>query len=169
MLFDPALNGFEIEYAVIPVGAIIFSSEIRGACEINLCGNYNKCWTCPPAVGSVEEHKERITSFSSALVFTTKHDLEDSFGYEGMTKGRDSHNRLTAEVHERFGKTNPVYGAGGCAVCETCAFPDICRFPLKAFPSIEAAGINITELGNAANLRYNNGENTVTYFSMILF
>jgi predicted metal-binding protein len=168
-LYNAALESLELDYSVIPVSVISFSHEVRKACETNVCGNYNKCWTCPPASGSVEENKKYITSFSSAFVFTTKHGLEDSFDCEGMENGKDSHNRLTAKLHEKYGKTNPVYGAGGCSVCYICAFPDICRFPLKKFLSIEAAGINITELAASANLRYNHGENTVTYFSMILF
>jgi predicted metal-binding protein len=72
-------------------------------------------------------------------------------------------------MHEKFGKTNPVFGAGGCTICEACAYPDLCRFPDKAYSSIEAAGIDVTELSRAGGVRYNNGINTVTYFSMILF
>lgn len=163
------LDSLELDYSVIPVSSIVFSHEVRKACETNVCGNYNKCWTCPPSSGSVEENKKFFLSFSSALVFTTKHALEDSFDYEGMLNGKDRHNRLTAKMHEKYGKTNPVYGAGGCTVCKTCAFPDPCRFPFKKFLSIEAAGIDITELAVSSNLSYNNGENTVTYFSMVLF
>ena len=84
-------------------------------------------------------------------------------------RAKDYHDRLTAEMHEKFGKTNPVYGAGGCRICGKCAFPEPCNFPEKIYPAIEAAGINVTELSLAGGLRYNNGENTVTYFSMILF
>jgi predicted metal-binding protein len=168
-ILEQAVQGRAHEYAVIPTAAINFSRELLKACEANVCGNYNKCWTCPPAIGPMERQMEKITAFSSAFVFTTMARLEDSFDYEGMVKAKDYHNRLTAEMHERFGKTNPVYGAGGCTVCESCAHSEPCRFPDKAFLSIESAGINVTELSRSGNLRYNNGENTVTYFSMILF
>jgi len=168
-LFEQAVKGRAFEYAVIPVAGIVFSSELYETCATNVCGNYNKCWTCPPAVGSLETQKEKITAFSSAFVFTTKSDLEDCFDYEGMMKAKKQHDRLTLEMHERFGASNPVYGAGRCPVCENCAYPRPCRFPDKRVSSIEAAGINVTELSRLAGLRYNNGENTVTYFSMILF
>jgi len=161
------VNGI-FEYAVVPTAAIVFSPELLKACESNVCGKYNHCWTCPPAVGS-QELRQKITAFSSAFVFTTMSALDDSFDYEGMMQAKKHHDRLTAEMHERFGKTNPVFGAGGCALCPTCAYPEPCRSPDKTYPSIEAAGINVAELSRAANLRYNNGENTVTYFSMILF
>ena len=172
--FKQALNGRAFEYAVIPTNALSFSPELLKACESNVCGMYNKSWTCPPAIGPMEKQREKIVALNSAFVFTTKADLDDSFDYEGMMRAKDSHDKLTAEMHERFGITNPVFGAGGCKVCgkllgETCAYPGPCRFPDKIYSSIEAAGIDVTELSRAGGLRYNNGENTITYFSMILF
>ena len=167
-IFEQAVAGRAFEYAVVPVAAIIFSLELLKACESNVCGKYNRCWTCPPAVGS-SELRHKITAFSSALVFTTMSALDDSFDYEGMMRAKERHDRLTSEMHERFGAANPVFGAGGCTLCAACAYPEPCRFPNKTYPSIEAVGINVTELSRAAGLRYHNGENTVTYFSMILF
>ena len=163
------LEGRVFEHAVIHTRDINFSPELRKACERNICGKYNKCWTCPPAIGPMEKQQKKILSFSKAFIFTTKGDLEDSFDYEGMTKTGDDHRRISAEMHERFGRTNPVFGAGGCRICEACAYPEACRFPDKTFSSIEAAGINVTELSRTGGIHYNNGENTVTYFSMILF
>jgi len=168
-IFEKALKGRIFEYAIIPTSAINFSPEVQKACETNVCGKYNNCWTCPPVIGSLEKQKEKITSFSWAFVFTTKYELEDSFDYEGMMEAKKCHDRLTAEVHEQFGKTNPVFGAGGCEICDTCAYPSQCKFPDRTYSSIEAAGINVTELSRAGELHYNNGENTITYFSMILF
>jgi predicted metal-binding protein len=86
-----------------------------------------------------------------------------------MMKAKEIHDNLTAEIHEKFGRTNPVFGAGGCKICKTCAYPNPCRFPERIFFSVEAAGINVTELSRTAGVKYNNGPNTVTYFSMILF
>ena len=168
-----ALAGRAHEYGIVPVSEISFCRELLKACESNLCGKYNKCWTCPPGVGTMEEQIKKIMSFSNAFVFTTMFQLDDPFDIEGMQKAKDYHCRLTAEMHDKFGMTNPVYGAGGCTICgaqgEACAYPEPCRFPEKIFPSVEAAGINVTELSRAGKLRYNNGQNTVTYFSMILF
>ena len=167
--FEQALKGQVFEYAVISTGDINFSHELLKSCESNVCGKYNKSWTCPPAIEPLEKQKEKITAYSSAFVFTTKFDLEDSFDYEGMLEAKDRHHRLTSEMHERFGKTNPVYGAGACNECNACAYPDPCRFPEKAYLAVEAVGINVTELSRAGGIRYNNGPNTVTYFSIILF
>ena len=167
-VFEQAVKGRAFEYAAVSTAAINFFPELLKACESNVCGKYGRCWTCPPAARPLELY-QKITSFSSAFVFTTMGALDDSFDYEGMTRAKESHDRLTAEIRGRFGAANPVFGAGGCAICAACAYPEPCRFPDKAHPPIEAAGVNVTELSRAAGLRYHNGPNTVTYFSMILF
>jgi len=161
------------EWAALPVSSLVFSPQLLEYCKSNVCGNYNKSWTCPPACESIEEQREKILSFENVFVFTTKHDLEDSFDYEGMTRGRELHTMLTLDFKKRSGGA-PVYGAGSCPVCDSdgnasCAFPSPCPFPEKKIGSIEAAGINVTELSRAAGIAYNNGPNTVTYFSMALF
>jgi predicted metal-binding protein len=102
------------------------------------------------------------------VVFTTKYALEDSFDIEGMQEAGKIHGGLTADMRKQFG-AYPVYGAGGCRVCNTCSYPEPCRFPGRAISAVEAAGINVTALSRLANLKYNNGPDTVTYFSMILF
>ncbi|MCL2759995.1 MAG: DUF2284 domain-containing protein, partial [Treponema sp.] len=135
-------------------------------CKANACGNYNKSWTCPPACESLEEQKQKILSYDKLFVFTTKHDIEDSFDYDGMTKGRELHILLTEKVKNQMGDVL-VYGAGACPTCKTCAFPSPCSFSEKKIYSIEAAGIDVTQLSKAAGISYNNGPNTVTFFSII--
>jgi predicted metal-binding protein len=166
---EEVLRGRAWEYSDISTAALDFSPELLKACETNVCGNYNKNWTCPPAVGTLEEQREKIVSFKRAFVFTTKYDLEDSFDIDGMRDAKEIHNQLTVKMRERCGGANPVYGAGGCTICKKCAYPETCRCPEQAISSVEAAGINVTELSRAAGVKYNNGPNTVTYFSMVLF
>jgi len=154
------------EWATLPTSELIFSPQLLEYCKSNACGKYNNSWTCPSACESMEEQREKILSYQYVFVFTTMHKLEDSFDYEGMTHGRELHTLLTIEFKKRLDA--PVYGAGSCSSCGRCAFPSPCPFPEKKLGSIEAAGINVTELSKAANIAYNNGTNTVTYFSMVL-
>jgi hypothetical protein len=92
-----------------------------------------------------------------------------------MTIGKDLHTLLTLELKTMLGGGVPVYGAGSCPICRDkegnihCAFPNPCPTPDKRIGSIEAAGINVTLLSKSAGVTYNNGPNTVTYFSMILY
>jgi predicted metal-binding protein len=156
------------EWAVLPVSSLVFSPALLESCKTNVCGNYNKSWSCPPACESVEEQKKKIFSYNNFLVFTTMHTLEDSFDYEGMKKGMRRHLLLTAELKKTLVDV-PVYGAGSCPVCKTCAFPSPCIFPEKKITSVEAAGIDVTSLSKAAKITYNNGLNTVTFFSIALY
>jgi len=154
------------EFATLSTGELVFSPQLLEYCKSNVCGNYNKSLTCPPVCETIEEQREKILSYENVFVFTTMHKLEDSFDYEGMTRGMKLHALLTIELKKRLGV--PVYGAGSCPSCKPCAFPLPCPFPEKKIGSIEAAGINVTELSKSAGIAYNNGPDTVTYFSMVL-
>lgn len=58
----------------------------------------------------------------------------------------------------------------GCIRCSDCTYPHYpCRFAEKLFPSVEGFGIRIDALAKSANIKYINGENTVTYFGLLLF
>jgi uncharacterized membrane protein YczE/predicted metal-binding protein len=155
------------EQAQIPTTVLVFSPALLEYCKTNACGCYNKSWTCPPACGSINEQQKKILAHKNAFVFTTKHEIEDPLDHDGMTKGREHHALLTSEIKKMSGNFL-VYGAGQCHVCENCSFPEPCLFIEKQIGSIEAAGIDVSELSKAAGVKYNNGENTVTFFSMLL-
>ena len=155
------------EKAILPVTALVFSPALLESCKTNVCGYYNKSWVCPPACESVEEQKKKIFSHKNLLVFTTMHALEDSFDYDGMSKGRELHSLLTLELKKILNTS--VYGAGNCPICKTCAFPSPCIHPEKRIGSVEAVGIDVTSLSKAAGIAYNNGQNTVTFFSIAVF
>jgi predicted metal-binding protein len=167
--FIQALGDRSFQQGVIPVPAIVFSDEFAKSCRV--CVNYNTRWNCPPAIDPPGVQQKKIKSWQWAFVFSTKHDLTGPFDFEGMFfKALGAHRNLTIEMHEKFGKINPVFGAGSCYLCKQCAWPnEPCRFPEKCVSSIEAAGIDVTALSRCANLSYNNGDRTVTYFSMVLF
>ena len=163
------------EFAEIPVSALVFSPELLASCATNVCGHYNSSWTCPPATETLEEQKQKFFTFKNVFVFTTMYKLEDSFDYEGMNEAKELHIALTLGFRDIMGDEFPFYGAGSCPLCKDedgkihCAFPEPCLFPEKKIGSIEAAGINVTELSKSAGIKYNNGASTVTYFSMMLW
>ncbi|MBM3714098.1 MAG: DUF2284 domain-containing protein, partial [Actinobacteria bacterium] len=61
--------------------------------------------------------------------------------------------------------------AGECSVCQVCAQVENkpCRFPEKAISSLEAYCMNVSTLAGLCNMKYINGQNTVTYFGAFLF
>ena len=168
-LFSSAVH----EYAAVSPADIPLSVEVRRMCEANRCGLYGKNWCCPPGVGDWEALRDEYRAMSAAVVFTTKHDLEDSFDIEGMTAAKEAHRALDARVAERLheaGIPHVLLGAGGCTLCKTCTYPDApCRHPDRVIRPMEGCGIDVVSLSRIAGVKYNNGADTVTYFSLILF
>lgn len=173
-LTDIAIKNGADNAAVINVGEIPFRREFRAACEQNSCGKYGKCWMCPPDVGDIDEMIARAKTYTHALVFQSIGRLEDSFDIEGMENAAKRHNALTQALAAEL---NPVLGAhiglgaGACHVCEKCSRLDNepCRCPEKAIASLESYGIAVSELAGLCDMRYINGQNTVTFFGGFLF
>lgn len=161
--------------ALIDVKSISFDQSFRSLCASNACGNYGKCWTCPPDAGDIDFLIQRAKSYRYALVYQSISPLEDSFDYEGMQAAAVKHNalcrRVTKWAKAQSFRTMLSLGAGGCHVCAVCAkrTNDPCRHPEEALSSLETYGIDVSRLAQQAGLRYINGSNTVTFFGAVLF
>lgn len=152
---------------------LLFYPEIREICKGNSCRNYGATWACPPAIGTIDECKKRVMQYGKMLLFSIKYDLEDSFDIEGMSSALLSFKGSVDVFEKKFKVFLPDYlllSNEGCGRCAKCTYPDFpCRFPEYLHHSIEGYGFNIYELANAAGIKYNNGENTVTFFGGLLF
>lgn len=164
------------EFGFVTTSDLFYSPEVRVLCEQNSCGVYGKRWTCPPAVGTYEECTSKIKKFQHVFTFTTKHDLEDSFDFEGMMDGAEEHNRIAHEIAreikaraQKEGTPLLIFVGGSCTKCEKCTYPEPCRFPDELYPTIESYGIEVNRLAKAANVKYINGANTVTYFGCVIW
>ena len=160
---------------VIKAGDIVLDRVFRDMCESNACGRYGTCYMCPPDVGEIDSLMAEIRDYDYALVYQTVTQLEDSFDYEGMVEAKKRTYPLAQSLRKVFAARNVTkvlhLGAGGCGVCETCAkrTGEPCRFPERAMPSLEAYGVNVSQLAKAAGMKYVNGQDTVTYFGAVLF
>lgn len=161
--------------AVIGTDEIELNPVFRTMCEANTCGAYGTCWMCPPDAGDIDVLMDRVRSYSHALVFQKVFPLEDSFDVEGMFAAREQHHGICQRMREIFFslgmQDHLLLGAGRCGICSRCAKMDgiPCRFPEKAYSSLEAHGIDVTKLAKSAGMKYVNGANTVTYFGVVLF
>lgn len=160
------------EYAFIEPENIRFLPQVRHICETE-CPQYGKSWSCPPAVGTVEECKERCARYTGGFLFTTIAEDADLSDMEAMLRTRMEHEEITRQVRDIFSgqyKEVLTLSTESCALCEKCAYPDApCRFPDKCFPCIESYGILVTKLAEEYGLSFMNGANVVTWFSLILF
>lgn len=127
-----AANGRIHQWAVVEVKDIEFSEEVVAACRANYCGNYNKSWMCPPHVGTLEELKSRYTAYRYAFVFTTRHEVEDSFDIEGMVRPRGScttKSRISSVPV--FPKMRPFWARAGATYAKNAPIPNPAVFPKR--------------------------------------
>ena len=116
-----------------------------------------------------------LRTYSHVLVYQTVGQLEDSFDFENMIRAGNAHNVLAQSLRSVFKESGIQtvlhLGAGGCRVCGVCAkrTGEPCRHPDLAMSSLEAYGINVSRLAPAADMKYINGNNTVTYFGAVFF
>lgn len=162
------------QYGFTTTDQLVFSKGVRDLCEMNSCGHYGKTWACPPGVGTLEECISKIQSFRHVFVFTTRHDLEDSYDFEGMMAGKEEHDKICETVTDYFKTLIPgnmlILSGESCSRCSQCTYPDApCRFPDKLAPSVESYGVEVNRLAKTVNVNYINGANTVTFFGCIVF
>jgi len=157
----------------LDVKTIELLPEVRNACETGRCPAYNKNWSCPPALGTLEECDKMIKAYKRGAILQTTGEIEDDYDFEGMMEGGKKARKVLDDILNEMrknGETFMALGCEGCHLCEKCTYPHSpCRFPEKAIPSVEACGINVVELAKNTGIKYNNGANTVTYFCVILF
>ncbi len=174
MILD-VLKSFEFSnVAKIKIADIEFEPPLIELCKLNSCGNYGKNYTCPPLVGESEDLIKEAKNYDYAYVFQKVYSIEDSFDIEGMNNARIHFRKLTLAVNDALEKTGQDYkilSAGGCSQCNECGAVTntSCRFPKTAFASLEAYCINVSKLAGLCDMKYINGQNTVTYFGAVLF
>jgi predicted metal-binding protein len=160
----------------IPIDKITFSPTLIELCEKNTCGRFASNYTCPPYIGEISALIAKLKNFDRAVVWQNIYKLADSFDFEGMMDGQQKHNTMTLKIAEHIYKTLGrenviVLTAGGCTICGECAIKtnEPCRHSEHAISSLESYGINVSEIGNISELKYINGQNTVTYFSGVFY
>jgi len=153
---------------------LTFTDDVRDMCVQNTCGRYGRAWNCPPLCGTIKELEAVCMGFSKGILVNCVTHLEDSFDWENMQLGGRNLCQLMVDTKgfaEALGMEDyRIFGNGGCHGCEDCSYPDVpCHYPDLLFTPIEACGINVMLLANEAGFKYINGQNTVTFFGMILF
>lgn len=170
-----ALNCGAAGAAIIPGEQIVLSETFYMICKSNSCGYFNRCWMCPPDIGPIEELMAKVRSFPMGMLYQTIGEIEDSFDIEGMTAASRAHaqvsRRIQAAVRPMLKGEIFHLSCGGCSLCERCAKLDNepCRFPDETFVPMEGAGIDVYNTTKDTQLKYINGQNTVTYFGLVLF
>ncbi len=160
---------------ILNMDQIVTDKQYRELCASNACGNYGKCYMCPPDIGEIDLLISDLRKYSKALVYQTVHPLEDSYDFEGMMDGGKAHIDLSQSIEEEkealFGKGALHLSCGGCRLCDNCEkrLGNPCRYPDRALTSLEAYGVDVSSTVIPLGMKYINGADTVTYFGMICY
>ena len=155
------------------VPAIILHPEVRDMCASGKCHMYGTNWKCPPYCGTIEELDPVVHRYSDGIIVQSTGELEDEFDGEVMMETQEIHKqrffKLVRKLREIEKDILPL-SAGTCTVCKTCTCPDEpCRNPDIAMSSMEAFGMNVSEVCMQSDIPYYYGKLTITYSSCILF
>lgn len=163
--------GFE-HAAPMPREALVFREEVRAMCRADRCQSYGKTWSCPPACGTLDEMRAKAAPFEGGILVATVGKMEDEFDFESIETAAALHKTrfftLTGVLRPSFAALFPL-GAGRCTLCRSCTYPDApCRFPDRMTPSMEAAGLLVSDVCKVCGVPYYSGKNTTTFISCIL-
>ena len=160
------------EATALDIKTLIPREDIRVMCAADKCGAYGKNWTCPPHCGSLDVCKDHIQRYRHGILVQTVGYMEKAIDTKAYRRTEQTHlaqfHRLADLIKQKYPDALCL-GSGGCRVCGQCAWPESCRFPEKAYPSMEGYGLFVTQVCRDNGLAYHHGERTVTYTSCILF
>ena len=153
---------------------LVFLKEVRDMCAVNSCGKYNRCWSCPPACGTLDEIRSRIRDYEWGILGQSTARLEDEFDGETMMETGELHKKRFEQFCGMLAKDKALLffpmGAGACTICEACTWPGApCRFPERMVSSMEACGLVVSDVCRLADTPYYYGPLTLTYTSCVLF
>lgn len=160
--------------AVVPldVNTIECKEKVREMCAADKCHRYGHTWTCPPACGTLEEMRRRLTPYSEGILVQTVGEVEDSMDFEAIAEISKAHNEsffaLQQQLKAACGSVLPL-PQNGCARCKECTYPDApCRFPEDAGYSMSAYGMLVLEVCKLNSLQYYYGSDHMAFTSCFL-
>lgn len=162
-----------MQYEWILPEELTFKEEVRQICKQE-CPMYGKSWSCPPAVGTVEECREKCLGFNGAFLFTTIAEVSDVANLEETLQTRFEHEEITRTLGKIFkseGAEMMLLSSESCAICDSCAYCEggNCRHPEHMIPCIESQGILVTALAEKYDIPFLDSLTTVQWFGLILY
>jgi predicted metal-binding protein len=168
---DLALNCGFSHVGELDVNSIRLRTEVRDMCAADKCNRYGKSWSCPPACGTLEECGALIKKYSRGIILQTTGEIDtmDWEAIEGLSKLHHKNMENFAEKIRALYPSSLVIGAGVCADCEKCTYPDVpCRFPDKLSYKMEGLGMLVSDVCQDNDLPYYYGAGTLTYVGCAL-
>ena len=163
--------GFET-VAVLDMSTLKSKNEVREMCIVNKCASYGKKWGCPPGCGTIEQCQQMMERYTMGILIQTVGQLEDSWDFDGIAQTAATHktrfNGLCGIMRQWESRILPM-SAGGCDLCEECAYPEPCRNPENISYSVSAFGLLVNEVCKDNGVTYYYGSDKMAFTGMILF
>ncbi len=160
-------------YFFIDPKKLEFSDRIRWICE-HECPMCGRTWACPPAVGTVQQCREKVLSYENCLMISTIVEVNDIADINETLATRPEHEEITNEVRDMMqaqGVDPYVLSTEACAICERCAYLDgePCRHKDRMHPCVESHGINVIPVLEENGIEFQFGANVVTWVSLLFY
>lgn len=160
--------------SAIRTSQLRFDSRFRKYCAQNLCGNYNRSWTCPPNSPSVESIATEIVGHPDAVVFKVSGPLRFTVDWKSMMRVADRLGGICASITDKLIPTlrkGAVFGYGPCKYCKTCAFgsDEPCRFPDKRIHSLECACVDVADISRQSGLPLEHDPDRISFFGLLVY
>ena len=86
--------------APLDCDTIELKPEVRQMCASDTCHKYNKCWSCPPGCGTLEECEAKVRRYKYGIIVQTVGELEDALDGEGMMETEARHKEYFVEFEK---------------------------------------------------------------------
>lgn len=148
------------EAKTLKTDRIVFDTRSFLKCRFG-CNRWGKYWTCPPNTDiSPEMFMEGFSLYKEALFIKTADPKE----------GQDIAVAIEKEAMLSFG-CSFAFAMAMCVQCEECAYPEPCRYPHLARPSMDGYGVDIGKTIEPLGFKVEfdeKGEFIPSWYSMIL-
>ena len=111
--------------ALLDCDTIELKPEVRQMCASDTCHKYNKCWSCPPGCGSLEECEKRVRNYKYGIIVQTVGELEDALDGESMMETEARHKEYFVEFEKKLRELYPDMLAIGAGCCTKCRYVHI--------------------------------------------
>ncbi len=131
-LIDKAIELGASEAKILDTDIVVFDPRSFLKCRFG-CNRWGRYWTCPPNLDiSFETFQDAFEKYTKAIIIKS---TDPKKGQE-ITLALEKDAMMTHQYMHAFALVM-------CVWCEECSYPEPCRFPHMARPSMDAYGIDI--------------------------
>ncbi len=122
-----------VDVAFLPASEVVVANWVRLKCQFG-CPDYGRYRTCPPYTPDAERMAKILGEYNKVMLIKAP----------GHNEATSVVLRLMSWLYSKNEFKAFPLGSGRCRLCDECDLEN-CRFPNKAYPSMEACSIDVFE------------------------